>query len=191
MAFSVKYASVGEYRLFASTIRSRAAQAREIAKEEGHGETGAYFLPARIQLSGLFVELYIELRVRNPGLRIVGFRNTFETGQAPPQACFRHVRDSSAPPGIHRAEALPFDGGRSALEAAAGVRRTDLSLGRRPMINSIVWLHRNRDPRCTAQGILVLSEMLCEAARFPVLADRMSRIWMTGGQLTAASGVVA
>ncbi|MEU9414397.1 ribosome-inactivating family protein [Streptomyces sp. NPDC048272] len=145
----------------------------------------------RIQLRGLFIELYLELRAQNAGLRIVGFRNTYENGQAPPEGHFRHVRDSVAPPGIRRAEALPFGGGRSALEAAADVRRTGLAVGRRPMNNAVVWLHRNREPRRTAHGILVLSEMLCEAAGSPVVADEMSRIWMIGGPLSAAPRAVA
>ncbi len=143
-------------------------------------------LPVRIQQRGLFVELYIELCPQNRGLRIVGFRNTFENGQAPPEAYVCHVRDSVAPPGIRRTEALPFGGGRSDLETAADVRRSGISLGRRPLGIAVTSLHRNRDPKCTARGILVLSEMLCEAARFPALADAMSRIWMTGGRLSAA-----
>ncbi|MFD4866815.1 ribosome-inactivating family protein [Streptomyces sp. NPDC058412] len=146
-------------------------------------------LPVRIQLRGLFVELYIELCLQNAGLRIVGFRNTFENGQAPPEAYVRHVRDSLAPPGIRRTQALPFGGGRSDLESAADVRRSGILLGRRPLGDAVVWLHRNRDPKHTAHGILVLSEMLCEAARFPALTDAMSCIWMTGGRLSAAAVV--
>ncbi|MFF1343804.1 ribosome-inactivating family protein [Streptomyces sp. NPDC058290] len=145
------------------------------------------YLPLRIQLRGLSIELYIELRLQNAGMRIVGFRNTFENGQAPPEACVRHVRDSMAPPGIRRTEVLPFGGGRSDLETAAAVRRLGISLGRQPLGNAVIWLHRNRDPKCTAHGMLVLSEMICEAARYPALTDAMSRIWMTGGRLSAAA----
>lgn len=100
-------------------------------------------------------------------LRIAGFRNTFENWQAPPEARYRHVRDSVAPPGVRRAEALSFDGEPSALEAAAGVRRAGLHLGRRPMVNAVIRLHRNSDPRCTAHALLVLTEMICEAGRSP------------------------
>ncbi|WP_327419037.1 ribosome-inactivating family protein [Streptomyces sp. NBC_01233] len=142
-------------------------------------------LPLRIHLRGLFIELYIQLRLQNTDLRIVGFRNTFENWQAPPEAYVHHVRDWVAPPGIRRTEALPFGGGRFDLETAADVRRSGISLGRRPLGNAVIWLHRNRDPKYTAHGILVLSEMLCEAARYPALADAMSRIWMTGGRLSA------
>lgn len=150
---------------------------------------GTPHLPLRIHLRGLFIELYIQLRLQNSDLRIVGFRNTFENWQAPPEAYVHHVRDWVAPPGIRRTEVLPFGGGRFDLEAAADVRRSGISLGRRPLSDAVVWLHRNRDPKCTAHGILVLSEMLCEAARYPALADAMSRIWMTGGRLSADAGV--
>ncbi|WP_328929742.1 ribosome-inactivating family protein [Streptomyces sp. NBC_00190] len=184
VAFSSAYASVDEYRLLTSAIRSRAGEAQGDFSRAGRGEGGTPYLPVRIQLRGLFIELYIELRPQNADLRIVGFRNTFENGQAPPEAYVRHVRDSAAPPGIRRAEALPFGGGRSDLEAAADVRRSGIFLGRRPLGNAVIWLHRNRDPKCTAHGILVLSEMLCEAARYPALADAISRIWMTGGRLS-------
>ncbi|MER7466647.1 ribosome-inactivating family protein [Streptomyces sp. NPDC097981] len=187
VSFSVVYASVDDYRRLAATIRSRAAEARSLPGRAGSRERRVHHLPVRIQHRGLFIELYIELRTRNPDLRIAGFRNTFENWQAPPEAHFRHVRDSVAPPGIRRAEALSFGGGLPALEKAAEVRRTGLSLGRRPMINAVIWLHRNSDPKHTARGILVLTEMLCEAARYPVLAEEMSRIWMTGGPVPAAA----
>ncbi|MBT2459149.1 hypothetical protein J7E98_31645 [Streptomyces sp. ISL-86] len=187
MSFSPAHASVDEYLLLTSTIRSRAEDAQGCFSRAGRGEGGMPYLPLRIQLRGLFIELYIELRLQNAGLRIVGFRNTFENGQAPPEAYVRHVRDSIAPPGIRRTQALPFGGGRSDLETAAAVRRSGIFLGRRPLGNAVIWLHRNLDPKCTAHGMLVLSEMLCEAARFPALADAMSRIWMTGGRLSAAA----
>ncbi|MFD9354646.1 ribosome-inactivating family protein [Streptomyces sp. NPDC060031] len=144
-----------------------------------------------IQQRGLFIELYAALLSQDSDIRIIGFRNTFENGHAPPEALFRHVRDSAAPPGIPRTAALPFGGGRSALEAAADARRTTLPLGRRPMINAVIWLHRNSDPKCTARGILVLSEMLSAAARSPRLADDVSRIWMTGGPLSTATWAAA
>ncbi|MCX5610186.1 hypothetical protein OHB39_21780 [Streptomyces sp. NBC_00047] len=54
-------------------------------------------------------------RLQNTGLRIVGFRNTFENGQALPEAQVRNVRDSVAP-GIRRTEALPFGSGRHKKE---------------------------------------------------------------------------
>ncbi|MFE7096681.1 ribosome-inactivating family protein [Streptomyces erythrochromogenes] len=136
----------------------------------------------------MFIELYIELRLQHAGPRIIGFRNTFENGQAPPEAYVRHVRDSAAPSGISRTQELPFGGRRRDLETAAGVRRSGILLGRRPLGDAVMWLHRNRDPKSTAHGMLVLSVMLCEAARFPALADAMSRIWMTGGRLPDAVG---
>lgn len=187
VSFSSASASVDEYRLLTATIRSRAHEAQGLFRRADRAERGTPFLPVRIQQRGLFIELYLELRLQNTGLRVVGFRNTFENGQAPPEACVRHVRGSVVPPGIHRAEALPFGGDRSDLETAADVRRTEVSLGRGPLGTAVIRLHLNRDPKCTAHGILVLSEMLCEAARFPALADAMSRIWMTGGRLSSAA----
>ncbi|MFD7835496.1 ribosome-inactivating family protein, partial [Streptomyces sp. NPDC059761] len=80
-----------------------------------------------------------------------------------------------------------WGGSRSDLETAAAVRRSGIFLGRRSLGNAVVWLHQNRDPKCTAHGMLVLSEMICEAARYPALADAMSRIWMIGGRLSAAA----
>ncbi|MFI8448763.1 ribosome-inactivating family protein [Streptomyces erythrochromogenes] len=136
----------------------------------------------------MFIELYVELCRQDAGPRIIGFRNTFENGQAPPEAYVRHVRDSAAPPGIRRTQELPFGGRRQDLETAAGVRRSGILLGRRPLGDAVMRLHRNRDPQSTAHGMLVLSVMLCEAARFPALADAMSRIWMTGGRLPDAVG---
>ncbi|WP_404962469.1 ribosome-inactivating family protein [Streptomyces sp. 147326] len=189
VCFSPAYASVDDYRLLTSTIRSRVEDAPGWFSRAGHGEGGTPHLPLRIHLRGLFIELYIQLRLQNSDLRIVGFRNTFENWQAPPEAYVRHVRDWVAPPGIRRTEALPFGGGRFDLETAADVRRSGISLGRRALGDAVVRLHRNRDPKCTAHGILVLSEMLCEAARYPALADAMSRIWMTGGRLSADAGV--
>ncbi|MFD7630702.1 ribosome-inactivating family protein [Streptomyces sp. NPDC059851] len=191
VSFSVEDASVEEYRLLVSAIRSRAAEAPGFPRKVGRGEGRVRYLPVNIQLRGLSIELYVEFFSQASGIRIVGFRNTFENGQAPPEVHFRHVRDSVVPPGIRRTAALPFGGGCSALEAAAGARRTALPLGRRPMINSVVWLHRNSDPKCTARGILVLSEMLCVAARFPMLADEVSRIWMTGEPPSTAIREVA
>ncbi|MEU5149227.1 ribosome-inactivating family protein [Streptomyces yangpuensis] len=188
VTFSSAYASVDEYRLLTSTIRSRAADAHGIFSMAGPGDRGRSQLPLRIQLSGLFIELYVELRPHGAGPRIIGFRNTFENGQAPPEAYVRHVRDSPAPPGISRTQALPFGGRRRDLEVAAGVRLPGLLLGRRPLGDAVMRLHRNRDPKSTAHGMLVLSVMLCEAARFPALADAMSRIWMTGGRLPDAVG---
>ncbi|MFD6180710.1 ribosome-inactivating family protein [Streptomyces goshikiensis] len=185
VSFSVAHASVGDYRLLASSIRSRAALARCLPERAGNDEVSARYLPVRIQLRGLFIELFIELGTQNSVLRITGFRNTFENWQAPPEGRFRHVRDAVAPPGILRAEALSFEGEVPALEAVAEVGRTGLSLGRRPMMKAVMWLHRNTDPKCTARGMLVLGEMLCEAARSPVVAQEMSRIWMTGGPLPA------
>ncbi len=194
VSFSVEDASVEEYRLLVSSIRSRAAEAPRFPRKVGSGEGRGRFLPVDIRLRGLSIELYIEFLAQNSGdsdLRIVGFRNTVENGQAPAEAHFRHVRDSVAPPGIPRTAVLPFDGGSSALEAAAAARRTGLPLGRRPMINAVVWLHRNSDPKCTARGILVLSEMLCAAAGSPLLADDVARIWMTGGPLSTATWAAA
>ncbi|MFF1495021.1 ribosome-inactivating family protein [Streptomyces sp. NPDC058304] len=187
----VVYASADEYRLLASTIRSRAVEARDLRGRAGYRTERVHHLPVRIQLRGLFVELCIELRVRNSDLRIAGFRNTFENWQAPPEARFRHVRDSVAPPRVRRAEALAFGGEPSALETAAGVRRSGLHLGRRPMINAVIRLHRNSDPKCTAHALLVLTEMICEAGRSPVPAEEMSGIWMTGGPLPATTRSVA
>ncbi|MFI1286392.1 ribosome-inactivating family protein [Streptomyces sp. NPDC020858] len=191
VSFSVEGASVEEYRLLVSAIRARAAEASWFSRKVGSGEGRVRYLPVWIQLRGLSIELYVEFAAQNPGVRIVGFRNTFENGQAPPEVHFRHVRDSVAPPGIPRTAALPFDGGCSALEAAAGARRAVLPLGRRPMINAVVWLHRNSDRKCTARGILVLSEMLCAAAGSPRMAEDVSRIWMTGGPLSTATWAAA
>ncbi|MFJ3203313.1 ribosome-inactivating family protein [Streptomyces sp. NPDC086989] len=185
LSFSPTDASVDDYRLLTSTIRSRAEDAQGFFGGASRRPGEMAHLPLRIQLRGLSVELYIELRLQSAGMRIAGFRNTFENGQAPPEACVRHVQDAVAPPGIPRTEVLPFGGGRSDLETAAAVRRSGVFLGRRPLGNAVLWLHRNRDPKCTAHGMLVLSEMICEAARFPALADAMSRIWMTGGRLSA------
>ncbi|MFK0257963.1 ribosome-inactivating family protein [Streptomyces sp. NPDC090445] len=190
VSFSVEDASAEEYRLLVSAIRARAAEAGFPGKA-GHGEGRVRYLPVNIRLRGLSIELHVEFPAQNAGARIVGFRNTFENGQAPPEAHFRHVRDSAVPPGIRRTAALPFGGGRPALEVAADARHAALPLGRRPMINAVIWLHRNSDPKCTARGILVLSEMLCAAARFPLLADEVSRIWMTGAPLSTARRAVA
>ncbi|MFK0258234.1 ribosome-inactivating family protein [Streptomyces sp. NPDC090445] len=176
-----------EYQLLTSTIRSRAEDAQGFFGGASRGPEEKAYLPLRIRLRGSSVELYIELRLQNARMRIVGFRNTFEDGQAPPEACVRHVQDSIVPPGIRRAEVLPFAGGRSDLETAAAVRRLGILLGRRPLGDAVVSLHRNHDPKCTAHGMLVLSEMICEAARYPALADVMARIWMTGGRLSAAA----
>ncbi|MDA5280241.1 ribosome-inactivating family protein [Streptomyces sp. NPDC054904] len=191
VSFSVEDATVAEYRLLVSAVRSGAAEALWFPRRAGIGEESVRYLPLNIRLRGLSIELYVEFLPRESDVRIVGFRNTFENGQAPPEAYFRHVRDSVAPPGMPRTAALPFDGGCSALEAVAGVGRTVLPVGRRPMINAVIWLHRNSDPRCTARGILVLSEMLCAAARSPRLADDVSRIWMTGGPLSTAPWAAA
>ncbi|MEU2393463.1 ribosome-inactivating family protein [Streptomyces sp. NPDC007369] len=191
VSFSVEDASVEEYRILVSAIRSRAAEAPVFPEKAGSGEERVRYLPVNVQLRGLSVELCVEFLSRHSAARIVGFRNTFENGQAPPEVHFRHVRDAAAPPGIRRTEALPFSGGCPALEVAADARRTTLPLGRRPMVNAVIWLHRNSDPKCTARGILVLSEMLCEAARSPLLADEVSRIWMTGAPLPTASRAVA
>ncbi|MFI6001989.1 ribosome-inactivating family protein [Streptomyces sp. NPDC051366] len=187
VSFSLAHASVDEYRLLTSTIRSRAENAQGFFGGASRRPGEIAHLPLHIQLRGLSIELHIELRLHDTGMRIVGFRNTFENGQVPPEACVRHVRDSIAPPGIRRTEVLPFGGGRSDLETAAAVRRLGIFLGRRPLGDAVIWLHRNRDPKCTAHGMLVLSEMICEAARFPALADAMSRIWLTGGRLSAAA----
>lgn len=187
VSFSPAHASVDEYQLLTSTIRSRAEDAQGFFGGASRRPGEMAYLPLHVQLRGLSIEIYIELRLQNASMRIVGFRNTFENGQAPPEACVRHVRDSIAPPGIRRTEVLPFGGGRSDLETAAAVRRLGIFLGRRPLGNAVISLHRNRDPKCTAHGMLVLSEMICEAARYPALADAMSRIWMTGGRLSAAA----
>ncbi|GGQ17667.1 hypothetical protein GCM10010215_48040 [Streptomyces virginiae] len=188
VSFSSAYASVDEYRLLTSAIRSRAADAHGLFSMAGPGDDGKTHLPLRIQLRGLFIELCVELRPHGAGPRIIGFRNTFENGQAPPEAHLRHVRDATAPPGIPRTQELPFGGRRRDLETAAGVRSSEILLGRRPLGDAVTWLHRNRDPKSTAHGMLVLSVMLCDAARFPALADAMSRIWMTGGRLPDAVG---
>lgn len=183
MLFSPAVASADEYRSLTSTIRSKAQDAQGFFGGATRKEGEMPYLPLHVQLRGLFIELFIELRPRNTSLRIAGFRNIFENGQAPPEAYVRHVRDSAAPPGLRRTEALPFGGGRAELERAAAVRRSGITLGRRPLSDAVIRLHQNRDPRSTAHGMLVLSEMLCEAARYPALADAMSRIWMTGGRL--------
>ncbi len=185
--FSPTHASVDEYRHLTSTIRSRAENAQGFFGGASRRPGEMAHIPLRIQLRGLSIELYIELGLQNAGMRIAGFRNTFENGQAPPESCARLVRDSIAPPGIRRTAVLPFGGSRSDLEAAAAVRRSGIVLGRRPLGNAVVWLHQNRDPKWTAHGMLVLSEMICEAARYPALADAMSRIWMIGGRLSAAA----
>lgn len=185
--FSPTHASVDEYRLLTSTIRSRAENAQGFFGGASRLPGETTYLPLRIQLRGLSIELYIELHLKNAGMRIAGFRNTFENGQAPPESCVRHVQDAIAPPGIRRTAVLPFGGSRSDLETAAAVRRSGIFLGRRPLGNAVVWLHQNRDPKCTAHGMLVLSEMICEAARYPALADAMSRIWMIGGRLSATA----
>ncbi|MET9605896.1 ribosome-inactivating family protein [Streptomyces sp. NPDC006512] len=191
VSFSVEDASVEEYRLLIATIRSRAVEASWVPGNPDSAEERPCYLPVNVQLRGLSIELYVEFLAQNRGVRIVGFRNTFENGQAPPEAHFRYVRDAAAPPGIPRTKALPFGGASHALEAAADARRTGLPLGRRPMVNAVIWLHRNSDPKCTARGILVLSEMLCAAARSPLLADGVSRIWMTGGPLSTATWAAA
>ncbi|MFE9218241.1 ribosome-inactivating family protein [Streptomyces lavendulae] len=187
VSFSPAHASVDEYRLLTSTVRSRAEDAQGFFGGASRRPGEMAYLPMRVHLQGLSVELYIELRLQDAGMRIVGFRNTFENGQAPQEACVRHVRNSLAPPGIRRTEVLPFGGDRSDLESAAAVRRMGIFLGRRPLGSAVTWLHRNREPKRTAHGMLVLSEMICEAARYPALADAMSRIWVTGGRLSAAA----
>ncbi|MFE2880962.1 ribosome-inactivating family protein [Streptomyces roseus] len=185
--FSPAHASADEYQLLTSTIRSRAEDAQGFFGGASRRPGELAYLPLHMQLRGLSMDLYIELRLEDAGMRMVGFRNTLENGQAPSEASVRHVRDSIAPPGIRRSEVLPFGGARSDLETAAAVRRLGISLGRRQLGNAVTWLHRNRDPQCTAHGLLVLSEMICEAARYPALADAMSRIWLTGGRLSDAA----
>ncbi|MFE5773077.1 ribosome-inactivating family protein [Streptomyces sp. NPDC056485] len=187
VSFSPAHASADEYQLLTSTIRSRAEDAQGFFGGASRRPGELAYLPLHMQLRGLSMDLFIELRLEDAGMRMVGFRNTLENGQAPTEASVRHVRDSTPPPGIRRTEVLPFGGGRSDLETAAAVRRLGISLGRRQLGNAVTWLHRNRDPRCTAHGLLVLSEMICEAARYPALADAMSRIWMTGGRLSDAA----
>ncbi|MFD6186869.1 ribosome-inactivating family protein [Streptomyces goshikiensis] len=187
VSFSPAHASVDEYQLLTSTIRSRVEDAQGFFGGDSRQPGEMAYLPLHVQLRGLSIELYIELRLQDAGMRIVGFRNAPESGQAPSEECVRHVQDSIAPPGIRRTEVLPFGGSRSDLETAAAVRRLGIFLGRQPLGNAVVWLYRNRDPKYTAHGMLVLSEMICEAARYPALADVMSRIWMTGGRLSAAA----
>ncbi|MGW6985668.1 ribosome-inactivating family protein [Streptomyces sp. NPDC054932] len=191
LSFSVEDASVEEYRFIVSAIRSRAADTPRFPGKMAGGERTVRYLPVNIQLRGLSLEVYLAFLAHDSDIRIVGFRNTFEDGQIPPEAYFRHVWDSVTPPGITRAAALPFGGGCAALESAAGALRTVLPLGRLPLINAVIWLHRNSDSRCTARGMLVLSEMLCAAARSPLLADDVSRIWMTGGPLSTATWAAA
>ncbi|MGW6982007.1 ribosome-inactivating family protein [Streptomyces sp. NPDC054932] len=185
--FSPALASADEYRSLTSTIRSKAKDAQGFFGGAGRKEGEMPYLPLHIQLRDLCIELYIELRPRTTSLRIAGFRSILESGKAPPEAYVRHVRDSVAPPGLRRTEVLPFSGGRPDLETAAAIRRAEILLGRGPLSNAVIRLHQNHDPRSTAHGMLVLSEMLCEAARYPALAHAMSRIWMTGGRLHSAA----
>ncbi|GGQ12242.1 MULTISPECIES: ribosome-inactivating family protein [Streptomyces] len=181
--FSPAQASADEYRSLTSTIRSKAEDAQGFFGGDGRKEGEMPHLPLHIQLRGLVIELFIELRPRNTSLRISGFRKLFENGQAPPEASVHHVRDSTAPQELPRTETLPFGGSRADLETAAAVRRAGILIGRRPLSLAVIRLHQNCDPRSTAYGMLVLSEMLCEAARYPALADAMSRLWVTGGRL--------
>lgn len=97
MLFSPALATADEYRSLTSTIRSKAQDAQGFFGGAGRKEGDMPYLSLHVQLRGLFVELYIELRPRNTSLRIAGFRNIFENGQAPPEAYLRHVRDSAAP----------------------------------------------------------------------------------------------
>ncbi|MFD8791217.1 ribosome-inactivating family protein [Streptomyces vinaceus] len=187
MSFSPAHASADDYQLLTATIRSRAVDAQGFFGGASRQPGEMAFLPLHIQLRGLSIDLFIELCLQNAGMRIVGFRNTLENGQAPREACVRHVRDSAPPPGIPRTEVLPLRGGRPHRETTPARRRLGHTPGRPPLGNAVTWLHRNRDPKCTAHGILVLSEMVCEAARYPALADAMSRIWMTGGRLSDAA----
>lgn len=187
VSFSPVHASADDYQLLTATIRSRAEDAQGFFGGESRQPGEMAYLPLQVQVRDLSIELYIELRLQDAGMRIVGFHNAFESGEAPSEECVRHVQDSIAPPGIRRTEVLPFGGSRSDLESAAAVRRLGIFLGRRPLGIAVTWLHRNRDPKCTAHGMLVLSEMICEAARYPALADVMSRIWMTGGRLETAA----
>ncbi|MFB0630580.1 ribosome-inactivating family protein [Streptomyces sp. AB3(2024)] len=60
-------------------------------------------------------------------------------------------------------------------------------MGRRPLGGAVTWLDRTREPNRTAHGMLVLPEMICEAARYPAFPDAMSRIWVTGGRLPAGA----
>ncbi|MER7733912.1 ribosome-inactivating family protein [Streptomyces erythrochromogenes] len=181
--FSPAQATAHEYRSLTSTIRAKAEDAQGFFGGAGRKEGEMPHLPLHIKLRGLFVELFIELRPRNTSLRIAGFRNLVEDGLARPEASVHHVRDAVAPQGIDRTETLPFGGDRASLETAAAVRRAGIMLGRRHLSLAVIRLHRNDDPRSTAYGMLVLSEMLCEAARYPALADAMSRLWTTGGRL--------
>ncbi|MFJ3979469.1 ribosome-inactivating family protein [Streptomyces sp. NPDC090021] len=181
--FSPAQATADDYRSLTSTIRAKAEDGQGFFGGAGRKEGEMPYLPLHIRLRGLFVELFIELRPRNTSLRIAGFRNIFENGVAPPEAYVHHVRDSAAPQELDRTEPLPFGGARADLETAAAVRRAGIMLGRRPLSLAVIRLHQNRDPRSTAYGMLVLSEMLCEAARYPALADAMSRLWISGGRL--------
>ncbi|MFE0581959.1 ribosome-inactivating family protein [Streptomyces sp. NPDC058874] len=181
--FSPAQASAHEYRSLTSTIRAKAEDGQGFFGGAGRKEGEMPFLPLRLGLRGLFVELFIELRPRNTSLRIAGFRKLVENGQTPPDSYVHHVRDSAVPQGLHRTETLPFGGARADLESAAAVRRAGILIGRRALSLAVIRLHQNCDPQSTAYGMLVLSEMLCEAARYPALADAMSRLWMSGGRL--------
>ncbi|GAA3120445.1 hypothetical protein GCM10020254_79470 [Streptomyces goshikiensis] len=115
------------------------------------------YLPLQVQVRDVFIELYIELRLQDAGMRIVGFRNAFESGEAPSEECVRHVQDSIAPPGIRRTEVLPFGGSRSDLESAAAVRRWGSSWG--------AGLWASRSPGCTATAIRSAPHTECSCSR--------------------------
>ncbi|WP_234327788.1 ribosome-inactivating family protein [Streptomyces sp. NRRL F-2664] len=182
--FSPAQASADDYRSLTSTIRAKAEDAQGFFGGDGRRDGDDMpHLPLHIQLRGLFIELFIELRPRNTSLRLSGFRKLVGNGEAPPEASVHHVRDAAAPQELDRTETLPFGGSRADLETAAAVRRAGILIGRRPLSLAVIRLHQNCDPRSTAYGMLVLSEMLCEAARYPALADAMSRLWVTGGRL--------
>lgn len=177
--FSVKEASAEDYIHLISTIRAACLGVR--SREYGTaGQTWnpVRYLPTRLRAGELFTEFF----VRGSDLRIVGFRNTREDWQAPPESPYRYLQGSVVPGEMRRTTLLPFREDHASLERAAGVHRLSLVLGRRPLARAILDIHRNVGKAQTARGLLVITQMLCEAARFTVIAEEIARSWLIGGR---------
>lgn len=171
-----------QYLKFIVDIRTRVGTAiTRIEGQEFHAtdasRTGVeHYLPIRLHAGEVFVEVYM----RSSDLYIVGYRNMTAEWQAYPQSVYHHFSGTPSLPGASD-ELLPFDENYNTLESDnhAGITRGELNLGHQQLVNAVHGIFKNSDP-VRARGILILAQMIAEAARFFEIARHVHQNWDAG-----------
>lgn len=176
-----------DYRRFISEIRSRICGTptmvggSEFLVTDSSRTGSEWYLPIRIHVRSIYIEVYM----RSSDLYLVGYRHMTEEWQSMPQSTYHHFAGTDLPPNVDsdRTSVMTYGENYSHLETAAWASRLGLSVNRHAVDVAVGGLSSGADP-ARAHGILVLSQVIAESARFHRISNYLANIWMTGDRDT-------